>query len=84
MSGFHYTREAGELGQVLAREGNGAGLTLDEALERNRPPLRAAMELPVSCIQDMHSRVSIEFKPFPSHMCQPAGTASDARRIQPG
>lgn len=45
MSGFHYTREAGELGQVLAGEGNGAGLTLDEALERSRPPLRAAMEM---------------------------------------
>ena len=33
--------------------------------------LREAMELPVSCIQDMHSnRVSIEFKPFPSHISQ--------------
>jgi hypothetical protein len=45
MSGFHYTREAGELGQVLAREGEGPGLALEQALAHGRPPLRAAMEL---------------------------------------
>lgn len=33
--------------------------------------LREAMNLPVSCIQDMHSnRVAIEFKPFPPHISQ--------------
>lgn len=45
MSGFHYTREAGELGQVLAREGTAPGTGLQALLERGRPPLRAALEI---------------------------------------
>ncbi len=45
MNAYHYTREAGELGQVLAAEGSAAGRTLEELLGEQRPPLRAALEL---------------------------------------
>ncbi len=68
MAGFHYTREAGDLGQVLAREGIAAGLTLDEALERSRPPLRAAMEMcaalaDILCIAEEDGLVHGDLRP---------------------
>ena len=45
MPAYHYTREAGESGQVLAAEGSPAGRPLATLLEGNHPPLRAAIEL---------------------------------------
>ncbi len=45
MSGWHYTREPGVDGQILAGEGPAPGYGLDVLMERERPPLRAAMEI---------------------------------------
>ena len=57
MSPFHYTREAGDLGQVLAREGHAPGTVLEALLDRQRPPLRVALEIgaaiaDILCIAD--------------------------------
>ena len=45
MSSFHYTREAGADGQIITGEGNAPGIGLDFLLDRERPPLRAALEI---------------------------------------
>ncbi len=66
--GFHYTREAGDLGQVLAQEGGSAGFSLDALLERHRPGLRAAMELgaalaDILCIAEEDRSVHGDLRP---------------------
>ena len=66
--GFHYTRESGELGQVLAREGGAPGQGLDVLLERQRPPLRAALELgsalaDILCIAEEDRSVHGDLRP---------------------
>lgn len=45
MSGIFYTREPGADGQILSGEGVAPGVGLDQLLERDRPPLRAALEI---------------------------------------
>lgn len=45
MSGIFYTREPGADGQILSGEGVAPGVGLDLLLERDRPPLRAALEI---------------------------------------
>lgn len=45
MSGIFYTREPGADGQILSGEGAAPGVGLDQLLERDRPPLRAALEI---------------------------------------
>jgi hypothetical protein len=45
VSGYYYSREAGPEGQILTGEGAAPGLSLEALLERERPPLRAAMEI---------------------------------------
>lgn len=45
MPAYHYTREAGESGQVLAAEGVPAGRVLATLLATDRPPLRGAIEI---------------------------------------
>ena len=45
MSGIFYTREPGTEGQILSGEGVSPGVGLDQLLDRDRPPLRAALEI---------------------------------------
>ncbi|MBM4367812.1 MAG: hypothetical protein FJ102_16485, partial [Deltaproteobacteria bacterium] len=68
MSAYHYTREAGEQGQVLAAEGTSPGRTLEELLREGRPPLKAALELgaalaDILCIAEMDQVVHGDLRP---------------------
>ncbi|MDP2310474.1 MAG: hypothetical protein Q8P18_30935, partial [Pseudomonadota bacterium] len=45
MSGYYYSREAGAEGQILTGEGVAPGVGLDTLLDRERPPLRAALAI---------------------------------------
>ncbi len=45
MSGYYYSREAGAEGQILTGEGSAPGVGLDTLLDRERPPLRAALAI---------------------------------------
>ncbi|MDP2316264.1 MAG: hypothetical protein Q8P41_25420, partial [Pseudomonadota bacterium] len=45
MSGYYYSREAGAEGQILTGEGAAPGVGLDMLLDRERPPLRAALAI---------------------------------------
>jgi hypothetical protein len=45
VSPHHYVREPGAEGQILTAEGAAPGTPLDELIERERPPLRAALEI---------------------------------------
>lgn len=45
MSGYYYSREAGAEGQILTGEGAAPGMGLDTLLDRERPPLRAALAI---------------------------------------
>lgn len=45
MSGYYYSREPGAEGQILTNEGEGPGMGLDLLLDREHPPLRAALEI---------------------------------------
>ncbi|MFN7145417.1 MAG: hypothetical protein ACK4YP_16710, partial [Myxococcota bacterium] len=45
MSGYFYSREAGAEGQILTGEGTAPGVGLDALLDRERPPLRAALAI---------------------------------------
>ncbi len=45
MSGIFYTREPGAEGQILSGQGAAPGVGLDQLLDRDRPPLRAALEI---------------------------------------
>lgn len=45
MPAYHYTREAGESGQVLVSEGTPKGRPLSDLETSGQPPLRAAFEL---------------------------------------
>lgn len=45
MAGFYYTRQYGPDGQVLCGEGQPGGMALSDALARQKPGLRSALEL---------------------------------------
>lgn len=45
MSGTFYTREPGPEGEILSGEGIAPGVGLDQLLDLDRPPLRAALEI---------------------------------------
>ena len=77
MSGFHYAREAGADGQIVTGEGDASGVTLDVLSQRERPSLRAALEIAsamadILCIAELDGVVHGDIRP--SHVkIEPSG-----------
>ncbi len=68
MSGIYYTREPGADGQILSGEDGAAGAGLDQLLELDRPPLRAALEIgsavaDILCIASEDGHVHGDIRP---------------------